>query len=234
MTQYIISLISDFIGSSASTIDSFLKDLFYFVFYIEKQFVNAGINFDTIYKLIYEWAIIILIIVFIKKMIQTYFLWKTGDDDVSPIHVLLGVFEAITIMICFGWLYTFVINIAGSFFEQLMTSIDRPNDFSTSSLIQNSSNGLFSAIISLVLVIEFLILIFQFIHRGFEILIMRCIVPFTCIGLLSSNGGSFSIIIKKFTQNILTVILQLTLMFITMKLAGSGHLIYAVACRNDL
>lgn len=234
MTQYIISLISDFIGSSASTIDSFLKDLFYFVFYIEKQFVNAGINFDTIYKLIYEWAIIILIIVFIKKMIQTYFLWKTGDDDVSPIHVLLGVFEAITIMICFGWLYTFVINIAGSFFEQLMTSIDRPNDFSTSSLIQNSSNGLFSAIISLVLVIEFLILIFQFIRRGFEILIMRCIVPFTCIGLLSSNGGSFSIIIKKFTQNILTVILQLTLMFITMKLAGSGHLIYAVACRNDL
>ena len=84
-----------------------MTDLYYFVFYIEKQFQNLGIDWNKIYQDIYEYAIIILAIVFIKKMIQTYFLWKSGEDDVSPVHVVLGLFEAIIIIIGFGYMYSF-------------------------------------------------------------------------------------------------------------------------------
>ncbi len=84
-----------------------MTDLYYFVFYIEKQFQNLGIDWNKIYQVIYEYAIIILAIVFIKKMIQTYFLWKSGEDDVSPVHVVLGHFEAIIIIIGFGYMYSF-------------------------------------------------------------------------------------------------------------------------------
>lgn len=228
MTKYIIELIADFIGSSSATIDKFLTDLYYFVFYIEKQFQSLGIDWNKIYQVIYEYALIILAIVFIKKMIQTYFLWKSGEDDVSPVHVLLGLFEAIIVMIGFGYMYSFLIDIGGDLFVSLNKTMSQ-TQFSTADLVEISQNGSFSAVTCIILIIEYLILIWQFIRRGIEILIMRLIVPFGAIGLLNSNGGAFQVMIKKFLQNIATVIVQLLLMFFSMQLANGHHLIYAIA-----
>lgn len=227
MTSYIIELIADFIGSSANTINAFLTDLYYFIFYIEAQFSNLSIDFNGIYKTIYSWAIIILIIIFIKNMIQNYFLFKSGDDNNSPTHLLVGLFEALIIMITFGWIYSFVINLGGDFFHSLLQN--STSDFNIADLGNIAKNGLFEACLCIIFAITVLILIWQFIRRGIELLIMRCIIPFTCIGLLSSNGGSFSVIIKKFSQNIFTVILQLFLLYLSLELAKGGHLIYAIA-----
>lgn len=228
MTKYIIELIADFIGSSSATIDKFLTDLYYFVFYIEKQFQSLGIDWNKLYQVIYEYALIILAIVFIKKMIQTYFLWKSGEDDVSPVHVVLGLFESIIVMIGFGYMYSFFVDIGGDLFIALNKSISQ-TQFSTADLVEISQNGSFSAVTCIILIIEYLILIWQFIRRGIEILIMRLIVPFGAIGLLNSNGGAFQVMIKKFLQNIATVIVQLLLMFFSMQLANGHHLIYAIA-----
>ena len=227
MTSYIIELIADFIGSSANTINAFLTDLNYFIFYIEAQFSNLSIDFNGIYKTIYTWAIIILIIIFIKNMIQNYFLFKSGDDNNSPTHLLIGLFEAIIIMITFGWIYSFVINLGADFFHNLLQN--STSDYNVADLGAIAKNGLFEAFLCIVFLVTILILIWQFIRRGIELLIMRCIIPFTCIGLLSSNGGSFSVIIKKFSQNLFTVILQLFLLYLALELAKGGHLIYAIA-----
>lgn len=227
MTSYIIGLISDFIGSSANTINSFLTDLYYYIFYIEIQFNNLNIDFNAIYKTIYSWAIIILIIVFIKNMIQNYFLFKSGDDNNSPTHLLVGLFEAIIIMITFGWIYTFVIDLGADFFKSLLSS--STSDYDIADLGNIAKNGLFQSFLCIVFLITILILIWQFIRRGVELLIMRCIIPLSCIGLLSSNGGSFSVLIKKFMQNLFTVILQLFLLNLSLELAKGGHLIYAIA-----
>lgn len=228
MSSWLIDLISDLIGSGAVTIQKFLQDLYYFVFYIEQVgFSDIEVNFDEIYNVIYSWASIILIIVFIKKLIQTYFLWKSGEDDISPVHVLIGLFEAIIIMICFGEIYTYCIDIGENLFQTLRQSIG--GEFEISELTSNLRDGIFTAIMNLILFIEFLILIWQFIRRGIEILIMRCIIPFTAIGLLNSNGGAFAVILKKFLQNISTVIIQLLLMYLAMVLAKKGHIIYAIA-----
>ncbi|MBO5348529.1 MAG: hypothetical protein J6A89_01725 [Clostridia bacterium] len=229
MTKEIVKLLSDFIGASANTIDSFLKALYYFAFYIEKQFRDINVNWNSVYKVIYEYAIIMLVIVFIKKMIETYFLWKSGEDDVSPVHVVLGLFEAITIMLCFGYFYTCGVQIGGNIFESIKNAMMETSSFSVNDLANWCNSGIFSAIVCLILVIEFLILIWQLIRRGIELLILRLIVPFTAIGLLSSNGGAFSIVIKKFLQNICTIIVQLLLLILAMTLASKNHLIYAIA-----
>ena len=228
MTKYIIELIADFIGSSSATIDKFLTDLYYFVFYIEKQFQSLGIDWNKLYQIIYEYALIILAIMFIKKMIQTYFLWKSGEDDVSPVHVILGLFEAIIVMIGFGYMYSVAIDIGGDLFTSLNQALSQ-TQFSTADLVEISQNGSFSAVTCIILIIEYLILIWQFIRRGIEILIMRLIVPFASIGLLNSNGGAFQVMLKKFLQNVATVIVQLLLMFFSMQLANGHHLIYAIA-----
>lgn len=229
MTKEIVKLLSDFIGSSASTIDTFLKALYYFAFYIEKQFKDININWSDVYKVIYEYAIVILAIVFIKKMIQTYFLWKSGEDDVSPVHVLIGLFEAITVMLCFGYFYTFFVQIGGNIYESISKAMVSRGAFSINDLARWCNSGIFSAIVCLILVIEFLVIIWQLIRRGIELLILRLIMPFTAIGLLSSNGGSFAIVVKKFLQNICTIIIQLLLVTLAMVLASKNHLIYAIA-----
>ena len=229
MTKEIVKLLSDFIGSSASTIDSFLKAIYYFSFYIEKQFRDINVNWTNVYKVIYEYAIVILAIVFIKKMIQTYFLWKSGEDDVSPVHTLLGLFEAITVMLCFGYFYTFSVQIGANVYENIKNAMIDGTSFSVNDLASWCNSGIFSAVVCLILVIEFLILVWQLIRRGLELLILRLIIPFTAIGLLSSNGGSFSIVVKKLLQNICTVIVQLLLLILTLTLASKNHLIYAVA-----
>lgn len=229
MTKEIVKLLADFIGSSATTIDSFLKAIYYFSFYIEKQFRDINVNWNNVYKVIYEYAIVLLAIVFIKKMIQTYFLWKSGEDDVSPVHVLLGLFEAITIMLCFGYFYTFCVQIGANMYENIKNAMINSTNFSINDLAKWCNSGIFSSVVCLTLVIEFLIIIWQLIRRGLELLILRLIIPFTAIGLLSSNGGSFSIVIKKFLQNICTVIVQLLLLILALTLSSKNHLIYAIA-----
>lgn len=229
MTKEIVKLLSDFIGSSSTTIDSFLKAIYYFAFYIEKQFIDININWNNVYKVIYEYAIVILAIVFIKKMIQTYFLWKSGEDDISPVHILVGLFEAITVMICFGYFYTFCVQIGANVYENIKNVIIDPTVFSVNDLASFCNSGIFSAIVCLILVIEFLILIWQLIRRGVELLILRLIIPFTAIGLLSSDAGAFAIVVKKILQNICTVIVQLLLLILALNLSAKKHLIYAIA-----
>ena len=71
MTNQIITLIKDLIESTGQTLNNFLKDLYYFVFYFEEQLKTASgdyiIDFDKIYKTIYVWSLIFIAIVFIKK-----------------------------------------------------------------------------------------------------------------------------------------------------------------------
>ena len=96
-------------------------------------------------------------------------------------------------------------------------------------LVQNVGDGIFQAIIILIIIGQILGIIWSFIKRGLQILIMRCVIPLTTIGLLSSNGGAFSVVMKKFTQNFFAVVLQLILLSISLKLIEAQRYIFAVA-----
>lgn len=59
-------------------------------------------------------------------------------------------------------------------------------------------------------------------------LIIRITIPFACIGLLNSDGGMFPTYVKKFIQNAFSVIVQLSLVNMSMIIMEQGHLIYAI------
>ena len=77
MTELLINLIQDWINSMGTTLTDFIKDLYYFVFFIEEQFKdvtssgngNYFIDFNAIYRTVYAWGLVFLIIIFIKKII---------------------------------------------------------------------------------------------------------------------------------------------------------------------
>jgi hypothetical protein len=57
----------------------------------------------------------------------------------------------------------------------------------------------------------YLLLYFQFIKRGIEILVMRIGAPLACVGLVDSDKGVFSPFMKKFFMNAATVLTQVVL-----------------------
>lgn len=232
MTNQIITLIKDLIESTGQTLNNFLKDLYYFVFYFEEQLKTASgdyiIDFDKIYKTIYVWSLIFIAIVFIKKLIQSYFLFKSGEEDQNPLKYVVSLFEAVIISIGFGWTYTYLINLGFEFYNSVLESGGLAT-LNMTKLVQNVGDGIFQAIIILIIIGQILGIIWSFIKRGLQILIMRCVIPLTTIGLLSSNGGAFSVVMKKFTQNFFAVVLQLILLSISLKLIEAQRYIFAVA-----
>lgn len=235
MTSLLIQLILDFISGTGNTLNSLFNNLFYLVFYIEKQFnsiivtntPNQYFDFNNIFKVVYTFASLVLIMMFIKKMLETYFAWQSGDPDKNPFNILLGFVKALIIMLSFGYLYDVFVNIMADFNSRILASATQYQDLVTI-LEKNATNGLFNCICALMLIILLLSIIFQIINRGIEVLILRIAIPFACIGLLNSDGGIFSNYIKKFLQNAFSVIIQLSLVNLSVLLVVNGHIIYAI------
>lgn len=71
-------------------------------FAIEINFRNLeNFNVGGLYNAIYTFAIAVLIVLFIKKMIETYLAWSSGDPDNNPLNILIGFLKAMIVMICF-------------------------------------------------------------------------------------------------------------------------------------
>lgn len=82
--------------------------MFWNAFAIEVNFRGlSNFSISGLYNAIYSFAIAILIMFFVKKMIEVYMAWSNGDPDVSPLTVVVGFVKAMIIMICFRFhLYT--------------------------------------------------------------------------------------------------------------------------------
>ena len=76
--------------------------LFWNAFAIEINFRGlSNFSISGLYNAIYGFAIALLIMFFVKKMIEVYMAWSNGDPEVSPLTVALGFVKSMIIMICF-------------------------------------------------------------------------------------------------------------------------------------
>ena len=216
---------------------SLLNNFFYDAFAVETNFydlVNTGVfNINNLYHAIYIFAIAILIMLFVKKMIETYFAWTNGDPDNSPFQGVVGFVEALIIMISFGFLYETFVNILFSFYTSITTSaFGSSSDLSatlgnfTVSIALVNTIGLF---IYAIVAFQFVLIYFQNLSRGIEILILRFGIPFACIGLLNADRGVFKGYIQQFVKVSFTVIVQLTLLRLAIVLLVNGNGILALA-----
>lgn len=235
MADLLVELISNFIDGSQATLNSLFNSMINLVFFIEKELSRVQLsngsflNFNSIYEVVYNYAIFILALVFIKKLIAIYFLAQEGDKEHNPIYLGIGMVKAIIVMICTKEVYSLFVEVVSEFLNSIINSV--PLDFTDLSILlgNNIEGGIFTAVTCLVLIILWLILICQFISKGIEMLILRIGIPFASIGLLNTDKGVFPMYCKKFLLNAFTLVVQLTLLHLSILIFANGHLIYGIA-----
>jgi len=172
--------------------------MFYLAFAIEISFRDISTNFSIsgLYNAIYVVAIALLIMFFVKKMIETYMTWTNGDPDENPLNVLIGFVKAMIVMICFGFIYTQFVNVFYGIYNNLLMGMTGSID-AVVPVYKNLGLNVFGAFLYLIIAVQLTLLYFQFLTRGFEMLILRLGIPFACIGLLNANQGAFKGYIQK-------------------------------------
>lgn len=65
--------------------------------------------------------------------------------------------------------------------------------------------------------------------KGIELLVMRIAIPFASIGLLNSDNGVFSEYIRSFLMTAFTVVIQLSLVNLSIVTLMINKLIYGIA-----
>lgn len=190
MADMLVELIQKFIDGSEATLNSLFKSMVNLVFYIERELnaiqVQGGvkIDFNGIYQVIFSYACFILVVVFISKLIKTYFLQSDGDSEKSPIHIVIGMLKAVIIMICFKEVYDIFVGITSNFLNSILGAMPVKTVSLAQALSNNIAGGIFTAVACLVLLITWLVLICQFIMKGIEILLMRMGIPFASIRIV--------------------------------------------------
>lgn len=174
MADMLVELIEKFIGGSQSTLSSLFNNMINLVFFIERELgglqVSNGeyINFNSIYETIFNYAIFMLVIVFITKVIKTYFMMREGDAEQNPLQLCIGMLKAIIVMICFKEIYYIFVGVVGEFSNSILNTMKIQNSNISALLTGNMGGGIFTAIACLVLLIIWLILICQFIMKRYR------------------------------------------------------------------
>ncbi len=171
MADMLVELIQKFIDGSEATLNSLFKSMVNLVFFIERELnaiqIQGGskIDFNGIYQVIFSYACFILVIVFISKLIKTYFLHDNGDPEKNPIHLVIGMLKAVIVMICFKEVYDIFVGITSSFLDSILNAMPVKTVSLSEVLTGNITGGIFTAVACLVLLITWLILICQFIMK---------------------------------------------------------------------
>ena len=234
----LVEVIQNFISGSESTLNSLFNSMLNLVFFIERElmYIPTGmlekvnkVDFNAIYKIVFDYAFYLLIIIFIVKAIKTYFLMREGDSEQNPIQLAIGMLKAIIVMICFKEIYSIGVGIVDSFLSSILDimAIDQLN--LAEALSNNIQGGIFTAVACLVLLICWLLLICQFIMKGIELLVMRIAIPFASIGLLNSDNGVFPEYIRSFLMTAFTVVIQLSLLNLSIVTLMMNKLVYGIA-----
>lgn len=238
MTDMLVELIQNFISGSESTLNSIFNSMLNLVFFIERELMyipqgsilpQAKIDFNAIYQVVFNFATYLLVIVFIAKAVKTYFMMREGDNEQNPVQLVIGMLKAVIIMICFKEIYTIGVGIVEEFLNSILNVMPLQNTNLADALSNNIQGGIFTAVACLVLLICWLLLICQFIMKGIELLVMRIGIPFASIGLLNTDGGVFPDYIRSFLMTAFTLVIQLSLLNVSIITLLTNKLIYGIA-----
>lgn len=223
-------LISNFLNTALSLADMKLTDLADTAFNIENQLTsNIGLDFISFYKATSLYGFYFIVLKFLIKGFNVYILWNEGDSDLDPFILFTGFIRAIVITICFNFFFAFIIQIPLEMLDFILGSI---NTIDISGMPLRELVSTFSSrliIINAIFVGVYIALFFQFIKRGFEIFALKIGLPIASCGLMDSDGGVYKPFIKKFIQEILSVLVQILFLKISIALMINGNILFGLA-----
>jgi len=234
LESILTGLISSIIGGADNVINSAFNGLIDMCFnaenYITSNFGSTVISFSNLKALILSLSISLIVLKFLKKGFDMYILWTDGESDTPPLTYIVYFIRAIVVAISFSILYDWVIDIAKSFGESILSAMNLGTEITLTTTIANiATGGLFTAIVALIAMILLFVLYIQFLMRSLEMFVLKLGFPLACVGLVNPDGGVFKSYSEKLIKSVLTVLVQIILCKIAIVLIFNVKLLFGIA-----
>ena len=234
MEGILTGLISNVIGGADTVINSAFNGLIDMCFnsenYISQNFGSTVIDFSQLKALILTLAISLIVLKFLKKGFDMYIMWTDGEADTPPLTYIVYFIRAIVMAVSFTILFDWVVDIAKSFGESMLQTMNMADNVSLTTIIANiATSGLFNSIVSLIALILLFVLYIQFLMRALEMFVLKFGFPLACVGLVNPDGGVFKSYSEKLIKSILTVLVQIILCKIAMALLINVKMLFGIA-----
>lgn len=234
-------IIEDFFGGmvkkTLENMTEFGQDTFSYYLNLDKAInsVSPSFSFDTLYQYVAALSLGIAIMLFLKKGFEIYVLWNDGDSDLDPLVFLASFIKMTVVIVWFNSAYGYGVEIATKLFNKLLEAITgnvTGKDF-LSGLINlvDLNNGILFVVFIIVLLVNSIRLVIQFFGRGIELFILRIGIPLAALDMLNADSVAWRAYIKKLTQLVLTLTLQIFLYFLSLLIPINGLMsfIFAIA-----
>lgn len=208
----------DLIGEAGSVLDMAINNILNLVFHLEMAIQDSidvfQFSMDQVLTVTYTFGMALLILKCLKKGFEQYILWTDGDADTPPVEMLYKIGKAVAIAACFPTLYEYLVDISVALTDKLLAAASLPaqRELKIGEVIAHSVINASSSLLMVLFVFIYLILccvmIYQFIKKGVEMLILRMGVPIGVIGFVDSDQGFSKTYFRIFYQCALTVIIQ--------------------------
>jgi hypothetical protein len=227
-------LISNVIGGADTVINSAFNGLIDMCFnsenYISSNFGSTVIDFSQLKALILTLAISLIVLKFLKKGFDMYIMWTDGEADTPPLTYIVYFIRAIAMAVSFSILYDWVVQIAKSFGETMLQTMNMADNISLTTTIANiATTGLFNSIVALIGLILLFVLYIQFLMRALEMFVLKLGFPLACVGLVNPDGGVFKSYSEKLIKSILTILVQIILCKIAIVLLINVKMLFGIA-----
>ncbi len=234
MEGILTGLISNVIGGADTVINSAFNGLIDMCFnsenYISSNFGSTVIDFSQLKALILTLAISMIVLKFLKKGFDMYIMWTDGEADTPPLTYIVYFIRAIAMAVSFSVLYDWVVQIAKSFGETMLQTMNMADNISLTTTIANiATTGLFNSIVALIGLILLFVLYIQFLMRALEMFVLKLGFSLACVGLVNPDGGVFKSYSEKLIKSILTILVQIILCKIAIVLLINVKMLFGIA-----
>ncbi|AFA47915.1 conjugal transfer protein TrbL family protein [Acetobacterium woodii] len=225
MFDIFLGFLGDFMNNGSSAFASnttSIKSLADNVFYIDRWIGDTTQMdfFSGMSTVVFEMAMWLLILKFLRNGFETYISETGGDPDASPMAMVARFVKAIVLAVSFPVLYEFFARICISFLMMLLDSSSLPLS-ENSNLLTQITTASTSGLANFVFWIGFLILYFQLLKRGAELLVLRLCFPIACVGLIESDNGAYAPFMMMIFKTGMTTVIQIALFQLSYKMISS-------------
>lgn len=233
MDVVLTNLIASIIEGAEQFFNEMLLDLANLCLRAEDTMVSlTGVSwFDTVYQIFFALGVTMIVVKFLKRGFECYVGWSEGDPDADPAQLVVNFVRALAVAVCFPVLYGWLADGVTDITDQLIVAIGDATAPSLGTAVAGIvTGGLFFALTALIFFIMLFVLWVQFMGRGLEIVVLRCGMPWACMGLIDSDKGVFGTYLKRLFQSVLTVIVQISMVKLGIGMMIQGHGFWAIAC----
>lgn len=196
-----------------------LHESIYMPFYIENietsSYVLTGTHIQNAFIYLYGVLLVLLAAKLLWKGFKVYILWMDGESEVSPVELVKNTVFALLTAIAFPPIYDIVVAVVQELSKAILNAFSLPEadldlglEIAVEALNTSPEMGLSMLIMMVVYTIVLMMVLFQALGRGVELLVFRLGVPLAAVGLVDSDGGMWKPYIQCLFRLMITGLVQ--------------------------